>query len=167
MNVELRAQSTAAPANAVVDEAGLRLQPAQDRLEVHRVGRCWRENPTSRTMHPPAASGPDRRSARRSRAGRQTRSRDASYVTSAAPRAISRPQIIQKSRISSRSSRSESRTNPRDGWQWRSSLRAGERSSRSSLESETDVEKQTQGTGRRAHGPSDSAAVVSPFVEGG
>ena len=48
-------------------------------------------------MHPPAASGPDRRSARRSRAGRQTRSRDASYVTSAAPRAISRPQIIQKS----------------------------------------------------------------------
>jgi hypothetical protein len=50
VNVELGAQSAAAPANAVVDKAGLRLQAAQDRLQVHRVGRCWCRNPTSRTM---------------------------------------------------------------------------------------------------------------------
>ena len=35
----------ACKAHPLVDEAGLRLQPAQDRLDVHRAGCPWPEQP--------------------------------------------------------------------------------------------------------------------------
>jgi uncharacterized small protein (TIGR04563 family) len=61
-----RVQVTPGPSGFGIDETGLRLEPAQDRFELHRVGCCWCRNPTSRTMHPslPVTSTGARRAAR-------------------------------------------------------------------------------------------------------
>src|SRR5438552_195504 len=65
MNANRGTGGAPSPFRLRVDETGLRLQPAQARLQVHRVGGCWCGNPTSCTMHlsPPVGSTGARRAA--------------------------------------------------------------------------------------------------------
>jgi len=52
---ERRAGSRALPAHLLVDETGRRVEAAQDRFDVHRVGCRGLNNLASRTMHPSLA----------------------------------------------------------------------------------------------------------------